>query len=172
MVEMTKGKMRECWATGHGSTVGSHAGSICCCCATAEFSGGSTNENVVGRGVQHPVVAFAGIVVVTGNFDEALVKAEIMADRVLPSLFVVSVVGKVRHDVFVNAVKGQTLLAALSDGHHDKGIVAVRRFVGALLLFFGISAVGILVTAVTSVFASRTRWWWCSCDVQIGVIII
>ena len=32
-----------------------------------EFAGGAADEDVVGRGVDHPVVALAGVVVVTGN---------------------------------------------------------------------------------------------------------
>ena len=35
-----------------------------------EFAGGAADEDVVGRGVDHPVVALAGVVVVSRNLHE------------------------------------------------------------------------------------------------------
>ena len=58
-----------------------------------------------------------------GHFDEALVEAEVVSDRVLPSLLVVLVVGERPDDVLIDPVEGQPLLRALSDGHHDEGVV-------------------------------------------------
>ena len=58
-----------------------------------------------------------------------------MSDGVLPALTVVLVVRKVLGDVLVDPVQGQPLLRAVLDGHHDHGVVAVRRlFVLFLLL--------------------------------------
>lgn len=105
LIEMTECKMGEGWTAGHGSAVGSHTGSVGGGGATAEFTSGASDEDVVGGRVEHPVVAFARIVVVARNFDEALVEAEVVADGILPALFVITIVRKVGHDVFVDAVQ-------------------------------------------------------------------
>ncbi len=104
--------------------------------ATAQLAGGAADEDVVAGRVQHPVVALARVVVVARHFDEAFVEAEVVADRVLPSLFVVAVVGKVLHDELVDAVEGQTLFGAAADGHHDESVVGERRLFVLLLLTF------------------------------------
>lgn len=105
LIEMTEGKVGEGWTAGHGPAVGSHTGSIGGSGATAKLAGGSSDEDVVGGRVEHPVVAFARVVVVTRHFDKALVEAEVVTDRVLPSLFVVPIVRKVGHDVFIDAIE-------------------------------------------------------------------
>ena len=40
---------------------------------------------ITGR-VQHPVVSFSGVVVVTGNFHETFVQRQVVSDTVLPAL--------------------------------------------------------------------------------------
>jgi hypothetical protein len=54
--------------------------------------------------VEGPVGSFAGSVGTAGNFHEAIVEAEIVTERILPSLCVGSVVGKSVGDV---SVKGR-----------------------------------------------------------------
>jgi len=51
-------------------------------------------EHVVAIWIQHPVAAFARLLVVTRHFDEAFVQRQIMAYRVLPALLVFSIVRK------------------------------------------------------------------------------
>lgn len=58
-----------------------------------------------------------------------------MSDGVLPALLVFPVIRKVAHYVFVDSVESQTFLRTVPDGHHDQGVVAVRWFLFALLLF-------------------------------------
>lgn len=105
----------------------------------------AADEHIFGRGVQHPVVALAGVVVVARHFHKALVQTEVMADRVLPSLAVLPVVREVGHDVLVDAVECEPLLGAVADGHHDESIVAVGGLLVFLVLFvivvFGFGAV-------------------------------
>lgn len=72
-----------------------------------------------------------------GNFHEALVQTEVMADGVLPALLILFVVGKVLHDVLVDSVEGETLFGAAADRHHNEGVVAVRWFFVFLLVRFG-----------------------------------
>ena len=91
----------------------------------------SADEHVVGGRVQHPVVALARVVVVARHFDEALVEAEVVPYRVLPALLVLAVVREVADDELVDAVERQSLVGAAAYSHHDHGVVAVRRFLGA-----------------------------------------
>ena len=48
-----------------------------------------------------------------GNLDEAFVEAEVVADRVLPTLLGGFVVGEVLHDELVDSVQSQPLLWTL-----------------------------------------------------------
>jgi len=95
--------------------------------APAQLARRAADKHVVGGRIEHPVVAFARVVVVARNLDEALVEAQIVSDRVLPALLVLAVVREVADDELVNAVERQTLVGAAADRHHDHGIVAVRR---------------------------------------------
>lgn len=54
-----------------------------------------------------------------------------MPDRVLPTLFVLLIVGEVLHNIFVYAVESQSFFRAAADSHHDECIVTV----GGLLVF-------------------------------------
>ena len=53
-------------------------------------------------GVKSPVGSLAGSVRSPGDLDEAVVEAEVVSQRILPSLGVLSVVGEVVHDEFIN----------------------------------------------------------------------
>lgn len=67
------------------------------------------------------------------HFDEALVQREIVSYRVLPALFVLTVVWEVGHDVLVDAVERQPLLRRLANSHHDQSVVRERRLFVPLL---------------------------------------
>lgn len=96
--------------------------------APPELPGGAADEHLRGgAGVQHPVVALPGVVVVARHFDEALVQRQVVADGVLPALAVVAVVGEAADDVVVDAREGEPLLGVALDGHHDQRVVAVWR---------------------------------------------
>jgi len=118
----------------HASLEGRQSGSRGGCGPASQLARGTTDENILGARVQHPVVTLARIVVVTGHLDEALVEGEIVPDGILPTLLVVLVVGKMAHYVLVDAVQGEPLLRTLPDGHHDQRVVAVRRFLRLLLV--------------------------------------
>jgi len=85
-------------------------------------------EHVVRIGVQSPVAALAGLLVVPRHFHEALVQTEIVANRILPALLVLPVVGKAVHDELINTVEGDLFVGRVLDGHGDEGDVRVRRF--------------------------------------------
>ena len=116
--------------------------------SSAQFASGPADEDVVAGRVQHPVVTFARVVVVARHLDETLVERQVVADRVLPSLFVVPVVREVLHDELVDAVECQALLGAAPDGHHDEGVVGEGRLLVLLAL---------LVAAAARLSAAR-RW--------------
>ena len=103
-------------------------------------------EHVEGRSVQGPVAALAhgpsrieGSLfqteapvggqgyLLSGHFHEAVVQGQIVADRVLPALLVVPVVGEPVHDELVDAAQGQPLLGRTADGHRDQGDVGEGR---------------------------------------------
>ena len=116
--------------------------------SSAQFASGPADEDVVAGRVQHPVVTFARVVVVARHLDETLVERQVVADRVLPSLFVVPVVREVLHDELVDAVECQALLGAAPNGHHDEGVVGEGRLLVLLAL---------LVAAAARLSAAR-RW--------------
>lgn len=92
---------------------------------SAQFARRSADEDVVSRGVEHPVVAFARVVVVTGHLDEALVEGEVVSNGVLPALLVLAIVREVADDELVDAVQRQPLLWAAANCHHDHRVVTV-----------------------------------------------
>ena len=71
---------------------------------------GSVVKHVVAVRVEAPVAPLARLLVVPRHLDEALVEAEVVADRVLPALLVVAVVREPVHDERVNAVQGGLLV--------------------------------------------------------------
>ena len=50
-----------------------------------------------------------------------------MSDGVLPTLFVVAVIGEVPHDELVDAVESQAFLRRRPDRHHDQRVVRICR---------------------------------------------
>uniref|UniRef100_A0A915K779 Uncharacterized protein n=1 Tax=Romanomermis culicivorax TaxID=13658 RepID=A0A915K779_ROMCU len=58
-----------------------------------QLAGRAADENIVARRVQHPIIAFARVVVVPGHFDKTFVQTQIVAYGILPALFIVPVVG-------------------------------------------------------------------------------
>jgi hypothetical protein len=76
-----------------------------------------------------------------GHLHEALVQREVVADRVLPALLVLAVVWEVLHDKFVYTIEGEALLRALTDRHHDEGVVTIRRLLILLLIAVGLRAI-------------------------------
>lgn len=94
----------------------------------AELPRRASDEDVLAAGVQHPVVPFARVVEVTRHFYETLIEAQVVPDGVLPPLSVLSVVWKVVHDEFIDAVEREPSLGALADRHHDERVVTKRRF--------------------------------------------
>ena len=53
-----------------------------------------------------------------------------MADRILPSLLVLMVVGKSLHDELIDSIQGDFLVGCCLYGHGYQGYVAVRRLLG------------------------------------------
>lgn len=110
--------------------------------AAPQLARGAADEHVLGRRVQHPVVALAGVVVVPRHLHKALVQTQVVPDGVLPALPVLSVVREVGHDVLVDAVQREPLLGAVPDGHHDERVVAVGGFLVLLVLLVIVLGLG------------------------------
>lgn len=109
----------------------------------SQLTGGAADENILGGCVQHPVVAFARVIVVSRHFHETLVQAEVVADRVLPPLPILPVIGEVGHDVLVDAVQREPLLGTVPDSHHDEGVVTVCGFLVLLVLLLRLVVLGL-----------------------------
>lgn len=112
--------------------------------SSTKLTGRAPDEHVLGARVQHPIIPFPRVVVMSGNFNETLVQREVVPDGILPALFVVLVVRKVAHYVLVDAVQSEPLLRTLADGHHDKSVVTVRRLL-ALFLIVRLSILRVLL---------------------------
>lgn len=125
----------------------------------AELARRATDEHVLRRRVQHPVVALAGVIVVSRHFHKALVETEVMPDGVLPALSVLPVVREVGHDVLVDTIKREPLLGTVADGHHDEGVIAVGRLVVLLILL--VIAVAVLGLGAVDGLGAR--------HVQLGI---
>ena len=89
-------------------------------------------EHVAAARVQSPEAALPGLVGSAGDLDEAVVEGEVVAQRVLPPLRVLPVVGEPVHDELVNLTEGEHLLRAALDGHGREGDVGVRRLLVAV----------------------------------------
>ena len=63
--------------------------------------------------MKSPIGSFSGSVRSSGNLDETVVETEIVTERILPSLSVLPVVGKVFHDEFVDLRKRQHSLRTM-----------------------------------------------------------
>ena len=71
-----------------------------------------------------------------------------MSDRVLPALLVLPVVGKVLHDVVVDAAQRQLSLRAGADSHHYQCVVRVSWLLLLRLLLAGAVAITLQLLAV------------------------
>jgi len=69
-----------------------------------QLAGGATDEDVVARWVDHPVVALPRVVVVPRHLDEAFVETEVVPNGVLPTLLVVLVIRELHCNVLVDAI--------------------------------------------------------------------
>lgn len=76
-------------------------------------------EHIVVPFIEGPVAALSWLALVPRNLDETVVKAEVVTDRVLPTLLVVVVIWKSFHDVLVDAVQGDLPIGGAVDGHGD-----------------------------------------------------
>lgn len=65
----------------------------------------SVLEHVQAFGVQRPVAAFPRSSFFSGHFNEAVVQRKVVADRVLPALLVVMVIGEAVHDELIDAAQ-------------------------------------------------------------------
>ncbi|KAF0769730.1 Uncharacterized protein FWK35_00034523 [Aphis craccivora] len=112
----------------------------------AQLAGGAADVHVAAVGVDHPVVALAGVVEAPRDLDETLIQRQVVPDAVLPRGRVHPVERELVHDVLVNAAEREPLLRALRYGHHDQSVVTViglfvfvvdRRRSGRVVLVFG-----------------------------------
>ena len=94
-------------------------------------------EHAPGVGVEGPVGALAGSVRSAGHFDEAVVEAQIVTERILPTFGVFTVEGKTVHDELVNVCQGQHPLRGALDGHGGERDVGVGRFLFAVRVAAG-----------------------------------
>lgn len=154
-VERTRQSQTGGGAGGHEPTLSSlqrELGPGAGCGPAPEFSRRATDEDVLAAGVQHPVVSFARIVVMSRNFDETLIETQVVPDGVLPALSVLSVVGKVVHDELVDSVERKSALRALTDRHHDEGVITERR----LLRFHTVSAASTFLRLFPATFSTSS----------------
>lgn len=90
-------------------------------------------EHVQAFGVQRPVAALPRTSFVSGHFDKAVVQREVVANRVLPALFVVMVKWKAVHDELIDPAQRRALVRRVLDCHGDERDVAVGRLLRRLL---------------------------------------
>ena len=77
-------------------------------------------EHVIAVGIERPEGALARSTLLARHFDETVVETEIVTDRVLPALFVFSIVGEAIHDELVDAVQSDFFLVGVLDRHCDQ----------------------------------------------------
>lgn len=85
-------------------------------------------KHVARFGMQSPETAFAWLVRSAGYFQKTIVKAEAMAYGILPTLLIISIVGKHFHDELINFGQGQHFRIALLNGHRYQTDVRVWWF--------------------------------------------
>lgn len=112
--------------------------------SSTKLAGRAADEHVLGARVQHPIISFSRVVVMSGNFNETLVQREVVSDGILPTLFVVLVVRKMAHYVLVDSVQSEPFLRTLTDRHHNESVVTVRRLL-ALFLIVRLSILRVLL---------------------------
>lgn len=124
-------------------------------------------EHIIRRWIQHPVAAFARTIdrsVITTatatvccsvacDFDETIVQWQIVSNRILPALFVVTIIGKsvwkrhfhlfinffwIRqshlpiHNKFINSTECESLIRCTADGHRNQCDVRKLWFLRAI----------------------------------------
>ena len=83
-------------------------------------------KHVPAAGVQCPETSLTWLVWAPGDFDEAVVKGQVVSQGVLPSLGVFPVVRESIHDELVYFTEWQHFLPAALDRHGGEGDVGVR----------------------------------------------
>lgn len=86
---------------------------------------GSILKHVVTVRMQFPVAPFARFLVFPWFLDEAIIQGEIVSDRILPSLTVVSVEGELVHDIGVDFIQCYLPILACLDGFRYKCYVGI-----------------------------------------------
>lgn len=90
-----------------------------------------------GDGVQGPVAALAApLAPLPRHLDEEVVEREVVPDRVLPPLLVLSVIREPFQDVPVDAAQCQPSLGGRRYSHGDEGDVGVRGLLEPGVLLF------------------------------------
>lgn len=84
-------------------------------------------EHFSTRRVKLPEVAFTGGTVFSWHFDEAVIEAEVVSDRVLPCWPSLSVVSKLAYNEVTDLTKCQHLVRRLGYGHGYQRYVGIRR---------------------------------------------
>ena len=95
---------------------------------------GAVLEHGDGARVERPEGALARAVGAARDLDEAVVEAEVVAQRVLPALRVLAVVGEVVHDELVDVGEGQHPLGRVPQRHRRQRDVRVGRLLVAVRL--------------------------------------
>lgn len=85
-------------------------------------------EHVSATVGQCPIISFPGISFSSWNFAEAVVERQVVTNRVLPTLLVLSVVGKIVHDELIDAIQSNLPFRCLSNSHSDECNVWIGRF--------------------------------------------
>lgn len=90
-----------------------------------------------GLRMERPISALARFVRVSRNLDEAIVKAEIVSQRVLPTLRIDPIVRETIGDEFVNITEWQHFFGRTPNGHGRQGNVRIWWLMVAVRLSRG-----------------------------------
>ena len=85
-------------------------------------------KHIIELGIQCPKVSFSGFAFFSVHFEKTIVEGQIMADTVLPALFIVVIIGKLVHDELVDTVQGYLLVRHRPNCHCDQCYIRVWRF--------------------------------------------
>lgn len=80
-------------------------------------------KHVLECGVQHPKVSFLVPSTLSRNFDKALIQRQIVPYAILPTFFVLLIIGEMGHDEVVYSSQGLSLLSTSVDCHRDESNV-------------------------------------------------
>lgn len=87
-------------------------------------------EHVGGVGIESPVIALSGVSRLSGHLHEAVIKREVVADRVLPCWEFFPVINEALADEVADLTESETLLWALKNRHGYQSDVRVWGFYG------------------------------------------